>query len=80
MKQIVKFRGIKYTNYGDVVYCPNCKVTEVVPVGASICPKCGEEVIWAEDDLYEVEMANLNTMYEVVEEDAKLTHESLFVD
>lgn len=83
MKQVVKFRGIDYNSKcGDLVYCPNCKVTEVIPVGASVCPKCGEEVTWASDDedVYEVELSSLNEKFDVVEVDAKLTDEELYND
>ena len=73
MKLVKLFRDVNYNSkYGDLVYCPNCNVTEVIPVGASVCPKCGEEVVWAEEenDVYEVELSKLNTMYDVVEDDA----------
>lgn len=80
-KQIVKFKGIDYQNtFGDYVYCPNCKKMEVIPLTAAYCPKCGEEVLWAEDDKgnFEVEMKTLNDNFEVIEDEANLTTEDLF--
>ena len=80
-KRVIKFRGIDYVStFADLVFCPNCNVMEVVPIGACVCPKCGENVVWAEDDVYEVELASLNAKYNVIEDDAKLTNEDLFND
>lgn len=83
-KQVVKFRGISYGSfrYADLVYCPNCKKTEVVPFSAAFCPICGEEVMWEDEDkdIYEVDLETLNENYDVVEEDAKLADKDLYME
>ena len=79
VKNIKMFNGMTYNNdYADICRCNHCQNNVLVPVTATYCPICGEELSWIEnlenEGIYEVDVNQLNSFNKVEVVEPKFTN------
>lgn len=70
--RIAYFDNLDYGEYADLVSCPHCEMggeqidVMLVPFAMENCPICGENTVWAFDDVYDVKLDEVLDKYEIV--------------
>lgn len=85
VKNVKWFKNLHYMNdMADICHCPHCNSNVLVPVGATYCPCCGDEIVWIKEleneGIYEVDIKEFDKINPVEIWSSNVIQKNLFED